>query len=776
MASRFLRADLRRVCRPARSQSSTSTVALSSSAARTREQLPSVSATPSRTNSGTVAAAAAAAHTAPGWHSTSVQPLGRASSTFATVPRCSADTLVRTGVGSRSSSTCGTTSVTPTGALAHGSSWRGATGRGILLWLGQQQAGRRFLSSGRGNARGQTLINKDIKAAQVLLVWETKDGLKETTVVSRQQALDAAKAASLDLVQVSGNNVKVVCRLMDFKKEEMRKQKQQKASVQKPRKKKEMRLRGMIASHDFERKVDDVKKYLERGDVVKVVLEANMSLLKRSGNCLDELQERFEATMDEFEGVVMKPSGGGNGYTRREIECLPKAVKATTAKVATTSAVAEDASPEVAVEPVEKDRPKPPPPRSGVVDEEVVRGILSGTVEEPLFSDDDDDGITASASGEDAPGESSEEDSSSCSSDEKEELESSLEAGAAGEREKGEEEVEGEEALPSLTPGSGGIWDADLFDDLADGAEKEHEEIEWEKYQARRQADRRKQEEARERVRLRDDKRSGRGRSNGSGSRREWDGGDGGDGGGRRAWSADSDGGEERRRKARTSAGRGGGRGGGGGITGRRGGTDGGDRRANAGADTGRHEGGFSGRGRMSPRTHEDFGRGRGVGGSGNDGRRQGGEGRERGGGRGNGGRGWAPPPATPNRPTPIYKWRTSIADRNEAAATGAGAPAQQQLPRQSRSAVATAMAGAAPQDGVGRGTRSDGASGEIRGFRARFGAGIAGNGQQQTIPRRPAGSGPADSADAEEVADSADAEEVLASGIPGTETGRGDS
>lgn len=45
------------------------------------------------------------------------------------------------------------------------------------------------------------LINKNIKAAQVLLVWETKEGSKETTVVSRQQALDAAKAADLDLVQ-----------------------------------------------------------------------------------------------------------------------------------------------------------------------------------------------------------------------------------------------------------------------------------------------------------------------------------------------------------------------------------------------------------------------------------------------------------------------------------------------------------------------------------------------------------------------------------------------
>lgn len=35
----------------------------------------------------------------------------------------------------------------------------------------------------------------------------------------------------------------------------------------------------------------------------QVVLEANTSLLKRSGNCLNELQDNFEAEMEALEGV-----------------------------------------------------------------------------------------------------------------------------------------------------------------------------------------------------------------------------------------------------------------------------------------------------------------------------------------------------------------------------------------------------------------------------------------------------------------------------------------
>lgn len=53
---------------------------------------------------------------------------------------------------------------------------------------------------GLGSVRPR-LTNKAIKARTVMLVVEKADGSKEATVVSRKQALAAAMAANLDLVQ-----------------------------------------------------------------------------------------------------------------------------------------------------------------------------------------------------------------------------------------------------------------------------------------------------------------------------------------------------------------------------------------------------------------------------------------------------------------------------------------------------------------------------------------------------------------------------------------------
>lgn len=158
MASRFLRADFRRACRPGRSQSSTSTNALFS-AARTRDGRSSASTARSRTNLGTAAAAAtAAACPSHGWHSTSGRPLARAYSTFPAASSGGVGAVGRVDMGSSSNGgKFGCSSVTSVGGLGYGCSWRGATtGRGVLLWLGPQQAGRRSLSSRKGKASGQT--------------------------------------------------------------------------------------------------------------------------------------------------------------------------------------------------------------------------------------------------------------------------------------------------------------------------------------------------------------------------------------------------------------------------------------------------------------------------------------------------------------------------------------------------------------------------------------------------------------------------------------------
>lgn len=53
----------------------------------------------------------------------------------------------------------------------------------------------------RATRHSATKTNRSITAEEVLLVLETKDGSKEHTLVTRQQALDAAEAANLDLVQ-----------------------------------------------------------------------------------------------------------------------------------------------------------------------------------------------------------------------------------------------------------------------------------------------------------------------------------------------------------------------------------------------------------------------------------------------------------------------------------------------------------------------------------------------------------------------------------------------
>jgi translation initiation factor IF-3 len=86
------------------------------------------------------------------------------------------------------------------------------------------------------------------------------------------KAMSMAEEASLDLVEVSPNANPPVCRLMDFgkfmytksKRERQAKKAQVKTEV------KEIRLRPKTGDHDIDFKVRDARKWLERGDKVKV--------------------------------------------------------------------------------------------------------------------------------------------------------------------------------------------------------------------------------------------------------------------------------------------------------------------------------------------------------------------------------------------------------------------------------------------------------------------------------------------------------------------------
>lgn len=47
----------------------------------------------------------------------------------------------------------------------------------------------------------------------------------------------------------------------------------------------DMSLQGLIGDHDFERKVNDVKKYLDRGDMVKVRIPEIVGIVAWSVRC-----------------------------------------------------------------------------------------------------------------------------------------------------------------------------------------------------------------------------------------------------------------------------------------------------------------------------------------------------------------------------------------------------------------------------------------------------------------------------------------------------------
>jgi translation initiation factor IF-3 len=89
-------------------------------------------------------------------------------------------------------------------------------------------------------------------------------------VVPTSQALDLAREANLDLVEVAANERPPVCRILDYGK--MRYQQSRKGAKQKQhqQKLKEIRVRPKTGEHDVETKVNQARKFLEHNDKVLV--------------------------------------------------------------------------------------------------------------------------------------------------------------------------------------------------------------------------------------------------------------------------------------------------------------------------------------------------------------------------------------------------------------------------------------------------------------------------------------------------------------------------
>jgi len=97
---------------------------------------------------------------------------------------------------------------------------------------------------------------------------------EQVGVVTRDEALNRAFEAGLDLVEISPNAEPPVCKILDYGKfkYEVQKKRAEAKKKQKVIEIKEIKVRPNIDDNDYNIKMRSVRRFLEEGDKVKVTL------------------------------------------------------------------------------------------------------------------------------------------------------------------------------------------------------------------------------------------------------------------------------------------------------------------------------------------------------------------------------------------------------------------------------------------------------------------------------------------------------------------------
>jgi len=135
---------------------------------------------------------------------------------------------------------------------------------------GAHASGTTFLGDPRISIDNkQNRRNQDIRVPNVRVIGA--DG-EMVGVLSREEALQLAEEAALDLVEIQPNADPPVCKIMDFGK--FRFEQQKKANEAKKKSKqveiKEMKFRPVTDEGDYQIKLRNMRRFLEEGDKIKV--------------------------------------------------------------------------------------------------------------------------------------------------------------------------------------------------------------------------------------------------------------------------------------------------------------------------------------------------------------------------------------------------------------------------------------------------------------------------------------------------------------------------
>ena len=156
------------------------------------------------------------------------------------------------------------------------------------------------------------MINEQVRDREVRVISSNGEQLG---IMSSKEAMKLAREVELDLVKIAPNAKPPVCKIIDYGKyryELARKEKEAKKK-QKTIDVKEVRLSPNIDKNDLNTKVNQARKFLSKGDKVKVTLRfrgRELAHVNASKYILDDFAKALEdvATIDKkpkFEGRSM---------------------------------------------------------------------------------------------------------------------------------------------------------------------------------------------------------------------------------------------------------------------------------------------------------------------------------------------------------------------------------------------------------------------------------------------------------------------------------------
>lgn len=149
------------------------------------------------------------------------------------------------------------------------------------------------------------MINGQIRDKEVRVISE--DG-EQLGIMSSKDAMKLAREAELDLVKIAPKAQPPVCKIIDYGKykyELARKEKEAKKK-QKTVEVKEVRLSPNIDTNDLNTKMNNAKKFITKGNKVKVTLRfrgREMAHMQQSKHILDDFAEMLADV-----AVIEKPT------------------------------------------------------------------------------------------------------------------------------------------------------------------------------------------------------------------------------------------------------------------------------------------------------------------------------------------------------------------------------------------------------------------------------------------------------------------------------------